>query len=64
MRKARTVCSADASYGLSNLWLQTISDSGGGPPSLGPIGVAAMIENYEFLRPAGTADFFTPLENV
>jgi hypothetical protein len=35
-----------------------------GPPSSAPVGVAAMIENYEFLRPNGTADFFTPLEKV
>lgn len=28
-----------------------------------PIGVAAMIENYEFLRPNDTADDFTALEN-
>ena len=28
-----------------------------------PIGVAAMIENYEFLRSSGTVDFFTGLEN-
>ena len=28
-----------------------------------PIGVAAMIENYEFLRPNGTGDFFTALDN-
>ena len=28
-----------------------------------PIGVAAMIENYEFLRPNDSADFFTALEN-
>lgn len=26
-------------------------------------GVAAMIENYEFLHPNGTADFFTALKN-
>ena len=28
-----------------------------------PIGVAAMIENYEFLRPNGTADVLTAREN-